>query len=138
MTPCVAGKSLGGESQLRLDIVWVKIQSCLTFASLAQLKYELLDMDAQRFLTDGYQEFLDLHRLFASCVDLPPKVKQQVQAEIAYADERLHEIERQVGPAGVGACGSVSNSKMGLLENYAVVTFKKIREEPPGKSDFLG
>lgn len=91
---CAAGRESLTDAQLQLDTLRVKIQSCLTFASLAQLKYEILDLDAERFLADGYQEFRDLRRLSARCVDLLPEVRQQVQAEIAQADERLHEVER--------------------------------------------
>lgn len=93
-----SGKDCGPETvQLRLDTLRVKIQSCLTFASLAQLKYELSDSDAERFPLDGYDEFLDVVVLFSRSVDLPPWAQKEVQAEIAQADERLREVEQFSG-----------------------------------------
>ena len=116
-------------AQLQLDTLRMKIQSCLTFASLAQVKFEILDSDADRCLADGYQELLDLRRLFAQSIDLPPEMRQQVQAEIAQVDERLHEIER------FGNDMSISVGRMGQTTvPYAVpMSHRSALEQRPGR-----
>jgi len=78
--------------RLRTDYVCLKIESCLTFASVAEVRYELRMDEAERFLADGEQEYLSLLRLFSE-TDLPNESKRTLASEIASVRDRLNEIK---------------------------------------------
>ena len=78
--------------RLRTDYVWLKIESCLTFASVAEARYELRMPDAERFLADGELEYLTLVRLFSE-TDLPIESKSTLQSEIDGVRHRLNEVK---------------------------------------------
>jgi len=70
----------------------MEIESCFTFASIAQVNYEIgKDGDAERFLADGEREYFSLLRLFSETSDLPLETKGQLKAEIIGVRERLNE-----------------------------------------------
>jgi hypothetical protein len=73
--------------------VWLKIESCLTFASVAEAKYELHRPDAERFLAGGEREYVSLIQIFGD-TDLSGESKRTLQREIAGVRNRLNEVRR--------------------------------------------
>ncbi|HXS95950.1 MAG TPA: hypothetical protein VN736_15195 [Candidatus Limnocylindrales bacterium] len=82
--------------RLRTDYVWLKIESCLTFASVAEARYELRMPDAERFLADGELEYLSLVRLFSEA-DLSSESQRTLQSEIEGVRQRLNEVKHLQG-----------------------------------------
>jgi len=80
--------------RLHTDFVWLKIESCLTFASVAEARYELRMADAERFLSDGELEYLSLVRLFSEA-DLPNESKRSLQSEIGGVRDSLNEVKHR-------------------------------------------
>ena len=88
----------GPESgRLRLNALRLGIESCFTFASVAQIKHEIgKDEDAQRFLFFKYgeREYFYLLQRFSRNPDLPLEAKLELQAEIIEVHERLKEVKQ--------------------------------------------
>jgi len=81
--------------RIRLNSLRLGIESCFTFASIAQINYELgRDDDAQRFLADGEREYFSLLRLFSQSPELLSEAKEELQSEIMEVRERLKEIKQ--------------------------------------------
>lgn len=81
--------------RLRLDTLWLQVESCYTFISVAQIKCELgRERDAQRFLADGERAYSSLLLLFSESHALSPEMKQQLQSEIAELCQRLNEVNQ--------------------------------------------
>ena len=78
--------------RLRTDYLWLKIESCLIFACVAELKYELRMADAERFLANGELEYSSLLRLFSE-TDLPSESKRSFQSQITGVRDRLNAIK---------------------------------------------
>jgi hypothetical protein len=79
--------------RLHIDFVWLKIETCLTFASVAEARYELRMADAERFIADGELEYLSLVRLFSQ-TDLSNESKRSLQSEIDGVRDRLNDVKR--------------------------------------------
>ena len=78
--------------RLHTDSLWLKIESCLTFAGIAEVKYELGRADAERFLADAEREYGSLLRALAE-LDLTDESRRQFQLEIAGVRDRLNEVK---------------------------------------------
>jgi hypothetical protein len=81
--------------RLRLNALRRGIESCFTFASIAQINYELgKDDDAERFLAYEEREYCSLLCRLSQSRDLPSGAKRELQSEIIEVRERLNEVKQ--------------------------------------------
>lgn len=80
--------------RFRLHTLRIGIECCFTFASIAQIKFELGNIhDAGRFLTDGEREYSSVLRLIAETQDLSSEVLLELESETIAVRERLDEVK---------------------------------------------
>ncbi len=78
--------------QVRLNTLRVKLESCRTFVTVAEIKHELGDeSNAQRFLTQGQREYISLLRLFSESVLSGNK---ELRSDIMRTGEELNRVRR--------------------------------------------
>ena len=78
--------------QLRLNTLWLKIESCCTFLTMAEIKHALGDKaHAQRFFTSGEGEYVSLLSLFSESRAL--SANKELRSGIVRAGEQLNRVQ---------------------------------------------
>jgi len=82
--------------QLRLDTLLLKIESCCTFLTMAEIKHALGDeANAQRFFTRAEREYVSLLSLFSESRALAGN--KELRSGIVGAGEHLNRVQCLMG-----------------------------------------
>ena len=80
--------------QARLDFIWTDLETCLTFAALAETEYKLGNRDhAEQTLASAEKGYSDMLGFYSQAAGLTPETEGQFQSKFKEVRERLDGLQ---------------------------------------------